>query len=91
MNYIIRNFDESFGQLTIEFDDMTFAYDVPIDENNNYIVGEALDEQIKGLLPVWHIERKNKIAAGVGNVDVLKAMVQPYPEPQVNLQTNLEV
>lgn len=80
MNYIIRKFDESFGQLVIEYADTTFAYDVPIDENNNYLIGEALDEQIKLFLPVWHNERKDKIAAGVGNADVLRALVQPYPE-----------
>lgn len=80
MSYIIRKFDESFGQLVIEYADTTFAYDVPIDENNNYLVGEALDEQIKLFLPVWHNERKEKIAAGVGNADVLRALVQPYPE-----------
>jgi hypothetical protein len=82
MNYVIRKFDESFGQLVIEYGDVTFAYDIPIDENNNYLVGEELDQQIKGLLPVWHIERKNKIEAGVGNADAIRALVQPYPEPE---------
>lgn len=80
MQYIIRRFDESFGQLTIEYGDVTFAYDIPIDENNNYLTGEALDHEIKLVLPSWHNERKDKIAAGVGNADVIRALVQPYPE-----------
>jgi hypothetical protein len=79
MEYIIRSFDESFGQLTIEYGDVTFAYDVPIDENNNYLVGEALDKEIKLVLPSWHNERKEKIAAGVGNADVIRALVVPKP------------
>jgi hypothetical protein len=80
MNYIIRKFDESFGQLIIQYDDVTFAYDIPIDENNNYLIGDALDEQIKLFLPVWHTERKEKIAAGVGNAEAIRALVEPYPE-----------
>lgn len=82
MNYIIRSFDESFGQLVIEYSGITFAYDIPIDENNNYVTGDVLDEQIKQFLPVWHIERKDKISAGVGNVEIIRALVQPYPEPE---------
>lgn len=77
MNYIIRDFDESFGQLIIEYGDTTFAFDIPIDENNNYIIGDALDEQIKLFLPVWHVERKNKILNGVGNVNIIRSLVQP--------------
>lgn len=80
MQYIIRKFDESFGQLTIEYGDITFAYDLPIDENNNYPVGEELDRQIKLVLPVWHTERKEKVAAGVNNAAQIRALVQPYPE-----------
>lgn len=88
MNYVIRQFDESFGQLVIEYGDTTFAYDIPIDENNNYLVGEALDEQIKLFLPVWHIERKNKISEGIGNVEAIRALVQPYPETPVANESN---
>lgn len=77
--YIIRAFDENFGQLEIEYSGITFAYDLPIDENNNYPTGEELDRQIKLVLPVWHEERKAKVAAGVNNAAEIKALVVPRP------------
>lgn len=79
MEYVIRQFDESFGQLIIEYGDVTFAYDLPIDENNSYPVGEELDRQIKLVLPTWHEERKQKIAAGVSNAEAIRSLVQPKP------------
>ena len=81
-NYIIRAFNEDFGQLVIEYGDITFSYDLPIDENNNYPVGEELDRQIKLVLPVWHEERKEKVGAGVNNSAEIRALVVPKPVVQ---------
>lgn len=86
MTYIIRSFDETFGQILVDYEGTTFSLDVPIDENNNFVVGEELDNQIKLFLPTWHIERKNKLAAGVGNAEIIRALVQPFPEEPVSAE-----
>lgn len=83
MSYVIRSFDESFGQITVEYNGVNFSIDLPIDENNNYPTGDKLTEIIDNAAPKWHTARKEKIAAGVNNSDVIKAMVVPVvvPEP----------
>lgn len=75
MNYVINNFNEATGQICVTFGGvLTHSIDVPLDSNNLYITGDALDTYIKGFAPVDFIERKNKIAAGIANVAALKAL-----------------
>lgn len=82
MSYVIRSFDESFGQITVEYNGVNFSIDLPIDENNNYPTGDKLAEIIDSAAPKWHTARKEKIAAGVNNSDVIKAMVVPVVAPE---------
>ena len=75
MDYVINTFDEANGQLIVTFGGVfTHAVDAPLDNNNLYITGAALDEYIKGFAPVDFINRKNRIAAGVANAAELKAL-----------------
>jgi hypothetical protein len=86
--YKVLQFNESTGQLTIEFavGMAPLSVDVPI-ENGAYITGAALDTYIKGFIPTWHFERVTQINAGVSNSAELKALVS---EPQeVDLPTVL--
>lgn len=89
MNYIIRGFDEQFGQLMVECScanhshTQTFAVDLPIKEDGTYPVGEELDTLIRSMMPTWHFERLDAVAAGVSNADQILALVVPYPEPVV--------
>lgn len=86
MDYVINSFDETTGQLTVTFGgSLTYAVDIPLDENGLYIVGEQLDAYIQGFAPVQFIERKNKIAAGIANVDAIKAIAPNAPSPHVTL------
>jgi hypothetical protein len=87
--YVIRKFDKVFGQLHIECGDITFCFDIPIKDDRTYPTGAELDELIKSVIPVWHFERKDKIAAGVLNEAEIDALVVPYPEPEPDL-INLE-
>lgn len=88
MDYIIRNFDATNGQITVEYaGKWTYAIDLPI-ENNAFPVGEKLEEVIQNMAPVWLVARQNLLAATPTNADVIQALVQPIiqeePTPQVS-------
>lgn len=75
MDYVINNFNEATGQISVTFGGvLTHSIDVPLDSNNLYIIGDALDAYIKGFAPVEFVERKNKIDAGIANATALKAL-----------------
>lgn len=87
MNYVIKRFDETTGQLTIEFDPTmgACAIDVPLTQDGLYITGEELDTYIKGFAPIDFINRKKKVAAGIANSAVLKALeTEPLVEAPVS-------
>lgn len=75
--YKVLSFNESNGQLTIEFakELAPLTVDVPI-ENGLYIAGEALETYVQGFIPTWFIERQTQISSGVANVEALQALVE---------------
>jgi hypothetical protein len=75
--YKILSFDESSGQLLIEFAQgaAPLSIDVPI-KDGLYIIGEELDSHIQGFIPTWHLERLANINQGVANVSELKALAE---------------
>lgn len=88
MEYKIIAFDETIGQITVEYGEgIVFALDLPI-ENGAYPVGEALDALIKQFLPTWVVERKQSIASGVRNIDGIKSLVVVKEEQLAPTQTN---
>lgn len=92
LNYIIRAFDEKVGQILVEVtcvehnDVQTFAVDLPIKDDNTYPVGNELDALIRSMVPTWHFDRMEKTSVGIRNVDAIKALVVPYPEPEPVVQ-----
>lgn len=84
MSYTIKQFNESSGQLTIQFDGLvsSFSVDVPITQDGLYITGEELDTYIKGFAPTDFINRNKQIAAGVPNASDIAALVQPTDTTQ---------
>jgi hypothetical protein len=50
--------------------------DLPIDENGLYITGTALEDYIRGFIPVWHFERLEQIKVGIANATEIQALVQ---------------
>ncbi len=88
LNYIIRGFDEKLGQIVVEVtcvehnDTQIFAVDLPIKEDNTYPVGEELDALIRSMAPTWHFDRMDKTSAGVSNVDTIKSLIIPFPQPE---------
>lgn len=82
MQYIIRNFDVTNGQLTVEYDGKwTYSVDLPI-EDGAFPVGERLEEIIQSMAPVWLAERQISLASNPVNTDVIQALVQPYTTPE---------
>jgi hypothetical protein len=82
MTYVIKQFNEANGQLIVQFDPAVspFSIDVPLTQDGLYITGEELDTYIKGFEPTDFINRGQKIAAGIANSAVLKALeTEPLP------------
>jgi hypothetical protein len=78
IKYKIIKLDEVYGQIVVRpegFDPM--CIDLPIDTDGVIPEGEALHAYIDGFLPYYFIERKDKLAAGIKNVDSIKALVEP--------------
>lgn len=87
IQYKIRSFNSDNGSITIEFADFApISVDLPI-ENNRYMEGEALDTYIKGFLPVYAVTRKQNIAAGIENADVIAAMVEEKSVEEITAES----
>jgi hypothetical protein len=83
MDYIIRSFNKENGQITVEYaGKWTYAIDLPV-ENNAFPIGDRLEEIIQNLAPVWLVERQAALASNPQNADVIEALVQPLPVPEV--------
>lgn len=86
MDYKIKQFDQSTGQIVVEFlliDGVEIAIDLPIDENRCVPTGDALDTYIKGFLPYGAVQRKQALAGGIANASELMALFEP-PSPPVD-------
>lgn len=81
-NFKIISFDENQGSVTVRYSDLLppVAVDVPLDENGLYVTGEALNEHIKGFIPVEFLARGEKIKQGIANADDVKSMVEAEAE-----------
>jgi hypothetical protein len=94
MEYKIIKFDKQTGQIIIQYADLApIAIDIPLNEvTNEYLTGEEFNQYINGFIPTWHIERKEKISAGISNesqfLQFLKQhhnyeeIVKPSPSPE---------
>ena len=83
MKYVIRNFNATNGQMTVEYDDKwIYSIDLPI-EDGAFPVGERLEEIIQGAAPTWLAERQNKLATTPANASAIQALVQPFPAKTV--------
>jgi hypothetical protein len=81
MDYRITRFIEDTAQVEVVYNNLPpFMIDLPVDENGNVPFGDALDNYIKGTLPIWHFDRLAKLANGVTNAALIRSIVQPLPE-----------
>ena len=88
-DYVIRNFDKTFGQLIIEYRNQKICFDLPIKDDNTYPVGDELNQAILSILPVWHFQRIDRIASGILNESEIESLVVPYPEPEPEPESDL--
>lgn len=76
--YRIVQFNQSTGQIVVEWhpDFPRVAIDLPIDANNKFPEGQDLDTYISGFVPVWELERREKLKS-VANTDAILALLPP--------------
>jgi len=85
ITYKIRFFNQATGSIVVEFSEFPpFNIDLPL-VDGKYPEGAALDEYIKGFLPIEFIERKKIIQQGVENASAIAALVEPFPEPEIKV------
>jgi hypothetical protein len=80
--YKIRAFDKLNAQVVIEYENLPpMAIDLPVLDDGHLPTGGELDTHIKSFLPVWHVERLEKIKLGVNSDDVaaIENLVEPLP------------
>lgn len=85
MKYVIRNFNATHGQITVEYDGKwIYSIDLPI-EDGAFPVGERLEEIIQASAPTWLAERQSKLATAPANASAIQALVQPFPtKPEID-------
>jgi hypothetical protein len=92
-NYQITAFNASTGSILVSYlhngeTFVTYNVDIPLDENNNFIVGEALDTYISGMFPVATLARSQALKAGIANAAEIQALVVlPVLVPPTTLNT----
>lgn len=83
-NFKIIGFDESSGVVVVRYADdrPPVSVDVPLDADGLYIVGDALNEHIKGFIPTEFLGRIEQIKQGIPNVADVFNMVQEEVAPE---------
>lgn len=84
INYDIIHIDEMVGQIVVQVSAFPapFTIDLPIDDNGDAPEGAELDTYIRGFIPVWEIERREKVSQGIRNIEALRDLVKPLPPPE---------
>lgn len=85
ISYDIIAFDEDIAQIVIQFEGFApHAVDLPIDDAGNVPEGADLDAYIRGFLPVWEMERRERARSGIANAAAIRALVRERPpaEPE---------
>ena len=89
MDYRIIRAISEIGQIEVTYthegkDIATYAIDVPI-VDGAFLIGDALDTEIRHRAPLWLIERESAIKTATG-FDQIEALVQPMVDPAQSQQ-----
>jgi hypothetical protein len=79
-NYQITSFNAQTGSVIVEFLNngvifATFNVDIPLDENNHFIVEDALDAYISGMFPTATLSRMEALKTGIPNSSDIQSLV----------------
>jgi hypothetical protein len=76
MHYRIIGFDEVLGTLTVEVEGFqNLVLELPLLADNKVYEGLELSSYIEAFLPTHIVERREKLALGIGNIQALKDLV----------------
>ena len=79
IKYKIKEFDESWGQIVVEYEGgYSVAIDLPIDDNQLLPVGAELEDYIISAAPADLIARANNIKNGVTNAQDIFSLCIKY-------------
>ena len=87
-NYEIVKFNEATGSILVSYKDngetfVTYNVDIPLDENNHFITGDALDAYITGMFPAATLARMQDLKAGIPNAAAIQSLVvQPTQQTE---------
>lgn len=92
MDYKIVNFNEAEGRIDVFYSDKfePLFIDVPLNNEGLFITGQELDDYIKGFIPTWHLERLEKLKAGIPNSQEITALVEALPTPSFSQEDILK-
>ena len=82
LTYKVRQFNTDIGSILVSVHDNSNAevgrivVDVPIDENNQYIVGDDLAAHIQTYIPEEHYTRIATTKAGISNASAITALIE---------------
>ena len=84
LSYRIIKFNQSTGSIVVQYkkDDAviaTYNFDIPIDDDGLYLVGDELHERLMSMMPTQWIARMESLANGVANAADIEALVDPLP------------
>ena len=85
-NYEIVKFNEATGSILVSYKDngetfVTYNVDIPLDENNYFITGDALDAYITGMFPAATLARMQALKTGIPNAaEIQSLVVQPIQQ-----------
>ena len=86
IDYKIIRFNPQFGSILVEFffeEEFVerFNFDIPLDDDGLFIVGDQLHLMLLGFFPFAHLQRRKLLKAGIPNADVIQSLVvQPDKE-----------
>ena len=86
LTYKITAFNNSRGSILVSYEKdgqvfATFNVDIPLDVNNNYIVGTELDTYITNMFPIATLARMESLKAGISNASEIEKLVVTPVEP----------
>lgn len=93
IQYKIRAFDVERAQITVDVEGLPseLVIDLPLDEAGNVPEGVDLDSYIMGFIPVFELERNQRLAKGVANAEAITSRIEPRTYQDEEIPASVEI